>query len=121
MILNEWLTEKARVILILSDPFLSINSNSKKVKKRFLKETTYLVPKHLLPYQLYDLQSTQRIIIYPWNTYNRPWYFHHVLNSSDSADSNIFVSLFPLFIYFGYHIPPCCFTIVFSQGHKLVF
>ena len=49
------------------------------------------------PSQVYDLQSIQRIRIDPYNTYNRPWYFYRIFNSSDSAAFDIFVSLFYFF------------------------
>ena len=61
------------------------------------------------------MQSIQSTSIYPWNTYNRPRYFCHILNSSDSTAFDIYVS-FPPFFLLGSHIWPWCFTLNLSQG-----
>ena len=60
----------------------------------------------LLPSQLNDMQRTQIISIDPWNTYNIPWYFYHICNSSNSAP--FFVSLIHI-VLLGYHILPNVF------------
>ena len=52
------------------------------------------------------MQRTQSISIDPWNTYNIPWYFYHICNSSNSAP--FFVSLIHIFLL-GYHILPNVF------------
>ena len=72
----------------------------------------------MVPSNLYDMQCMHNTRIEPWNTYIRPWYFYNISNSSKNAVVDISVSIFPFFLI-GFHIPPWCFTVTFSQGTKI--
>ena len=96
------MTDKVRLVWILSDLFLFIYSNSKKWKN--IRISKMLISHYLnnfLPSQIYGMQIIHITIIKHWNTYNIPWSSYLVFNGSVSAGFDIFVSLFPLF----YRIP----------------